>query len=332
MINIENNSKLVHKNFYSLGLLFSEERKVITNLSQTLNISHDKLYREMDKGSQSVKRSYKELVGQAKKVFSKKRVTLIIDDTVICKPYASQMDGVATIFDSNKKQSVNGFAAITAILTDGKINLPISTDLHFTKKVLQKDFVSKGLRALDLVKELVLQFNIQDVIADAHYVKKEFLSELKALGINYLFKIPRNRKIQFRKKHEQIKYLCKLEKNRRTRRIRATFQDISCYIYAVKYNSDKINYYISSQRIDRKRVAEKYKKRWVIEKFHRTAKQKLGLQECQARSSEKQLFHILNVMKAYQNAELVRHKKRFKTVDSVINHYRKVKSITLKFD
>ena len=329
---IENNLELVHKNFYELGLLLSSDRKVITEIAEVLNVSHDKIQRDFNKSSQSIEKEKEELILQAQKTFKRKQVTIIVDDTAISKPYAHDIEGLDVVFDSNKKQCTVGMVAITVILTDGTTHLPVYANLHYSKKISKKNYVPKSLCILGLCKELMGKFNIKRVIADAHYTNAEVFKELKKLGINFLNKIPRNRIIEYRGKKEQVNQLCKLKKNQRTRRIRALFKGVICYIYAVKYDSDTINYYVSSEKIDRKKIAEIYKGRWVIEKFHRTAKQKLGLQQCQARSANKQLLHVLNVMKAYQNAELIRRKEGLKTVDSAIKYCRKLKSKILQLD
>ena len=52
------------------------------------------------------------------------------------------------------------------------------------------------------------------------------------------------------------------------------------------------------------KVVKLYRIRWKIEMFHRTAKQYLGLSDCQMRNIESQLQHVLNVMLAYAKASV----------------------------
>ncbi len=62
-----------------------------------------------------------------------------------------------------------------------------------------------------------------------------------------------------------------------------------------------------------------YNQRWCVEKFIRTAKQHLGLGDCQSTSVKKQQAHIYLVMYAYAILEINRNYKRKKSVESVLH-------------
>ncbi len=58
-------------------------------------------------------------------------------------------------------------------------------------------------------------------------------------------------------------------------------------------------YQVSNFKASSRQHVEYYGYRWNIKKFFRTAKQKLGLNDCQSRKFERQKGHILKVFIAY---------------------------------
>jgi len=85
-------------------------------------------------------------------------------------------------------------------------------------------------------------------------------------------KFARNRKVIARKQYLQVQDAAALVKNKKSTRVKCNSQGIECYIYPVRLSFETTNYYISSKPIDRRKVLDTYRKRWVIECFFRTAK------------------------------------------------------------
>ena len=70
--------------------------------------------------------------------------------------------------------------------------------------------------------------------------------------------------------------------------------------------------------------------RWNIEKFFRTAKQKLGLNDCQSRKKELQEKHLLNAFFAYALLQYNRKKKKLKNVESAIKSIKHLSFVEIK--
>jgi hypothetical protein len=51
---------------------------------------------------------------------------LIIDDTVIEKPFSKAMEGLSWVYDSSKKKAVWGYSIVLLIWTDGFIRIPLA--------------------------------------------------------------------------------------------------------------------------------------------------------------------------------------------------------------
>ena len=97
---------------------------------------------------------------------------------------------------------------------------------------------------------------------------------------------------------------------------------IECYFYAIKIRDESTIYLISNDYIDPYKVIDLYRIRWNIEVFHRTARQYLGLSDCQMRAIEKQRQHALHVMHAYALASVQAFLMGLPCVEDAIKHIR----------
>jgi hypothetical protein len=77
-------------------------------------------------------------------------------------------------------------------------------------------------------------------------------------------------------------------------------------------------------------LQQAYGYRWKIKKFFRSAKQKLGLNDCMARNREAQENHIMNVFLAYAFAQAERIKLRLKNVEMAIKSLKQYDFYQLK--
>ena len=86
-----------------------------------------------------------------------------------------------------------------------------------------------------------------------------------------------------------------------------------------------ITYYVSNYKAPKKQHIFAYSIRWNIEKFFRTAKQKLGLAHCSARSLSKQKLHVYAVFAAYAYLETEKFKTSKSNPESVVSYLQDVK-------
>lgn len=300
---------------YSAAILQTVGKKNCKNMGQETKKSHDIFYNHLNDDPQNAKLlSYK----WVNKVFGKKHLDLIIDDTTIAKPYSKEIEGADYVWDSSSGKSIIGLSMITCLLTDGEKNLPIDCAPYISKKLSGHNAMTKSELALLVIRDWKDQINIKRVVADAHYSTKSFIKDLHDVGVDFLMKITATKNVKIGEKIGQLKELLKPQKNSKTGRVKGFFDGTPCYFYFVKYQ-EKVLYFISSRLIHRKHVASVYKTRWKIETFHRTAKQLLGLKDCQSRSYEKQIRHMFYVIEAYAYAELLRIKLKYQNVESVIH-------------
>src|SRR6185437_9873413 len=65
-----------------------------------------------------------------------------------------------------------------------------------------------------------------------------------------------------------------------------------------------------------------YERRWAIEAYFRTAKQNLGIGDCQSKKESVQTAHIYCVMLAYTFLQEQKDFKKKKPVEAVLNNIR----------
>ena len=311
---------------YVDAILHCSDKKVCTNLAETMNVSHDSIYQEFRNPIKTTQCTLDLLKGLALDNLSKNGLYLIFDDTQATKFYAKKIEGVEVGFDGSLGMPAPGLKIVTALLTDKNINIPIDAASYFSKDLAQAAYKTKSEIAIAITRRVKDFCNITRVLADAHYATRqniEFLSEQQQA---YLMKIPCNRVVEINEQQGQLKHVLRLKKNCRVKSARGTFKGIDCYFYAVKIKAGTIVYFVSNDQIDPYEVVDLYSIRWNIELFHRTAKQYLGFSDCQMRSIEKQRQHILFVMVAYAIASVRKMLMKLACVEDFINHIRDVKT------
>lgn len=316
---------------YSQSLLLTIDKKTCTNLSDSLNKSHDSIYRNFRDEEKTIDEISTEIVKEVKKVFGNKPLIVIPDETALPKNTAKKIEGLYFVYDGSQKRSVVGLQVMTFMLTDGERYFPVAIEYVISKKINKKANTKS-----ELFQELLLTlekqgFNITCIIADGHYSTLDNLRFLHKKNQQFLIKIRRDRKVTVNQQTQNLYNVLRLNKNEKSKSLSANIGDMKLFFYVFKNDSGKTIYLVSLFEIPRKKVKKLYAKRWHIEKYHRTIKQKLGFNDCQMRAIKKQTIHILFVMRAYIFVENLRYFLNFKSVDEVIRYLRKLKSTNMPF-
>ena len=119
-----------------------------------------------------------------------------------------------------------------------------------------------------------------------------------------------------------------------SRTIAAIWHDMPLFITAQRrldrHGKETIVYLASTYKAKPRKHVANYRKRWLIEKFFRTAKQHLGLRDCFSRKITIQLCHIAGVFIGYSILQIVRKKLKHKTPEESIRHLRRQKVPVVK--
>jgi len=310
---------------YAESLICTQSRKTCTNLAKELNETHDTIYSSFRSPIESGETIKRELLSIAQNELSEGPKYLIFDDAQLSKPYAKEIEGLDVGFDGSTGRAELGLQIITAMITNGKIRLPIGLTPYFGKQIAKHVYKTKSALAIQITLTLYKLFNFDLVIADAHYSTKTFLSFLSKIRQAFLMKFTCSRIVTIGAQTGQLRKILRLKRNAHFKSANGLFDGISYYFYVVKVKNGVICYFISLHEIQKDDLIALYKIRWNIELYHRTAKQSLGWKDCQMRAIEKQELHSLYVMYSYAIAELVRTNCGFDSTESALRELQDVK-------
>jgi hypothetical protein len=174
------------------------------------------------------------------------------------------------------------------------------------------------------------------VLLGGLYAVAEFIRWLNKKTISFEMRFHANRMITCKEVTAQIRKHPRFSINGKNprRTVRIIWQDIELYATAyrriMKNGEFSIVYQIANYKASAFQHIRAYSYRWNIEKFFRTAKQKLGLNDCMARKRTSQENHIMAVFLAYAFAQKERLRLKLKNVESAIKSIKQSDSQDLK--
>jgi putative transposase len=115
---------------------------------------------------------------------------LIIDDTVVPKPFATAMEGLAWVFSSQERKPVYGFSLVLLLWTDGRVRMPLSLRLW------HKGGPSKVALALEWLSYARHRLHGRPayVLFDAWYPSKAWLKRIRDYGWYFVCRLKKNRR------------------------------------------------------------------------------------------------------------------------------------------
>jgi DDE superfamily endonuclease len=111
---------------YLTALLYDRTSASCVALAEALQtVSHDRLTRllQADWSGQRL------LESAFRMLFVWERGYLILDATVIPKPFATAMEGLAWVFSSQERKPVYGFSLVLLVWTNGTLRIPLGLRL-----------------------------------------------------------------------------------------------------------------------------------------------------------------------------------------------------------
>lgn len=314
-------SKNDRKLTYPLALLLSiPSRKTFEGLARSLGKSGSSVSRMLA----DCPATTDDLIKIVKKLLKRKRLYLIIDDTLILKLYSKIIPGTCDNYDSSDGKTYRSLCAVVAVITDGNIAIPIDKAIWTSAEFAQDLYEKKWELAQGLIEKIWQELPIYMLLADGLYAIFAFLEWLISKRIRFEMRFHSNRVINDKGVECQIKKSLKfiMSGRRPKRTIKAEWRGISFYFTALrrvnKIGTVTVIYQISNYKASAREHTQAYGYRWDIEKFFRTAKQKLGLNDCQSHKLELQENHMLNVFFIYALLQIERKKNNLKNIETAI--------------
>jgi Transposase DDE domain len=209
---------------------------------------------------------------------------LILDDTVIPKPFATAMESLAWVYSSQERKPVYGFSLVLLVWTNGTLRIPLGIRLW------RQGGPSKYALALELLSYARNRLRCRPayILFDAWYPSKALLKRIRDDGWYFV---------------------CRLKKNRRFNGLPLRAYRRHPYwaetgwlagglkILVVRYGAK----YFATNRLTlpAAEVRQVYRIRAQIEEVIRVCKDQLGLSGCQARSERAQLHHMICCLVAF---------------------------------
>jgi hypothetical protein len=306
---------------YSAGLILSNaNHKTVTAIAGTFNKPSKPLYDFLENNDIS-KKHLRDYVSE---VFKKKKCYLCIDDTTLKKYYSQFIEGTSDQRDASSKTTGRSLCAIVGGLTDGKDFIPLDNEFWTSKEMAPDAYKTKIEIAIDLIRRTDKEL-YHTVLIDGLYASKQLIQWLIDQKIHFEIKFHSNRVVKLSpddKKGIIVRELFekRLSKGRSTKLVYWHGMQVyltATIVYSIK-RKPQIIYLISNINQSAKSHHKTYSKRWGIEKFFRTAKQYLGLSDCQSRKKVRQEGHVFAVFVAYANLVLSQKRHKLKTPEEAI--------------
>jgi putative transposase len=266
---------------YLTALLYYRTSSSCVALAEALEtVSHDRLTRmlQADWSGQRL------LESACRTLFVWERGYLILDDTVIPKPFATAIASLAWVFSSQAGKPVYGFSLVLLVWTNGTLRIPLGLRLW------HKGGPSKYELALELLSYARNRLRCRPayVLFDAWYPSKALLKRIRDYGWYFVCRLKKNRRfnglpLRAYRRHPywtEIGWLAGGLK-----------------VLVVRYGAK----YFATNRLTlpAAEVRQLYRIRAQIEEVIRVCKDQLGLSGCQARSERAQLHHMTCCLVAF---------------------------------
>jgi hypothetical protein len=192
---------------------------------------------------------------------------LILDDTVVDKPYARLLGEAAWVWSSKQRKVVFGVSVVLLVWTDGQVRIPLAFRLW------QKGGLSKFDLALELLSYARnrLRCKPQFVLFDSWYPSKKLLKRIRDYGWYFVCQLKKNRRFEGR---PLVRYL----QQPYWHAIGLVSGELK--VFVVRYRR---KYYATNRlSLSAKEVRTLYRKRQEVEEVIRVLKSQLSRESCQA--------------------------------------------------
>jgi Transposase DDE domain len=274
---------------YLTALLYYRTSGSCVALAEALEtVSHDRLTRLLQgdwSGQTLLELTFRTL-------FVWERGYLILDDTVIPKPFATAMESLTWVFSSQQRKPVYGFSLVLLIWTTGTLRIPLGIRLW------RKGGPSKYLLAIELLSYARNRLcgRPEYVLFDAWYPSKALLKRLHDYGWYFVCRLKKNRRFEGQALRTYRRHPYWAETGRLTGGLK---------VLVVRYGAK----YFATNRLTlaAAEVRRLYGVRAQIEEVIKVCKDQLRLTGCQARSERAQQHHFFCCLVACCVLERERH-------------------------
>jgi putative transposase len=242
------------------------------------------------------------------------RGLLVIDDTTLDKPYASQMALVSRHWSGKHHEVVQGINLISLVWSDGDTCLPCDYRLYNKAQ----DGFSKNDHFRSMLEQAKTRgFQPSLVAFDSWYSSLENLKLIRDFGWDWLTRLKSNRQVS-------------LQAGEQRAVSELTIPDSGLQVHLRGYGMVKVFRtvdphgnadYWATNRLDLSEPQRQVlaNRAWLVEVYHRALKQFTGIESGQFRLERSQRNHIGLALRAYLRLEYHRWHSRLSIFDSKLD-------------
>lgn len=324
---------------YALTLIASSQRRSYAGMARSLEVEYDFFYNHIKDINENADQMLQLFITKVKKYQSQaSKGLLIVDFTRLAKSKDAQTPMTTWDRDGRINKVNNGFSIGFCVWTNGTITIPLSHCFWVNKKDADQSYVSKKDLAMAAIKRIKSDLGIDEVLVDGEFATLTMMEFFAEENIHFTARIPANRCVviggtpkQQLKNHQNLR----LRKNEKSRTAQGFYggrlYDFTAVKHVTRGGKKKIVFIVSTKMRSSKDHVKTYALRWNIEKFFRTAKQSLGLEDCQAQKIDRVINHIHAVMIAFIALEETKFAKKKKSPELILRGLRSKNSDSLFF-
>lgn len=224
---------------------------------------------------------------------------LVIDDSVLDKPYALKMDLVKWQYSGKHHDVVKGIGLINLLWTGGTQYIPVDYRIYAP----ENDGKTKNDHARDMLSMAKKrQFRPQYVLMDSWYTTVGNLKAIDAYGWKWMGTLKQNRLVS----QTKGSYLSVADLDWATKSAHTVWLKGYGFVLVVKQSvlHGRVDYIATNDvSLTAETLQHHWSHRWTIETFHRGIKQTTGIERCQSRKQRIQRNHILAAFLAFLRLE-----------------------------
>lgn len=220
---------------------------------------------------------------------------LMIDDTVIEKPYAKKIECVYWQYSSKNNGFIEGISLTVLAWSDGKRTIPIRF------MVYEKDSDGKPIQTKNEFAEEALEYakrleiKPSRVCFDSKYVSNKLLNKLNSFNLVYYTQAPSNRIFN----GKQLK-MHRFQPYAQEGYFRGVGHKVNITKYCKRYYATNT----TGKGLTSQFIVRHYRVRWAIEVLFRTLKQLCHLQDCQSKRASTQKHYVYMCIQAFMRLQV----------------------------
>lgn len=219
---------------------------------------------------------------------------LMIDDTIIEKPYAEKIECVYWQYSSKNSDFIEGISLTILAWCDGNRTIPIKF------MVYRKDFEGNPLQTKNEFAEEAVEYarslgiTPAKVCFDSKFSSKKLLNKLQSFNWTYFTQIACNRVFN----GKQLK-MRRFQPYSEEGFLKGVGHRVSITKYCKRYYATNA----TGKGITSQYIVKHYRVRWAIEVLFRSLKQLCHLQDCQSKSTKAQRHYIYVCIEAFMRLQ-----------------------------